>query len=140
MGSINDLLNGDELNVMMRAVCWLLVGTLAGCARAPVPAPQPLSATQAAAAPSSVRALRKAIKDQLEVHDEVHAVTAGDVDVVPSVIWNVFNFETTTTDEVFGLGQATYHVVGTYDVLTRAVTVVDQDLTSATSLAVKPAL
>jgi hypothetical protein len=125
---------------MMRLVSWLLVGTLAGCARAPLATPQPAAKLAAAAAPSSVRALRKAIKDQLEVRDDIHAVTAGDVDVVPSVIWNIFNFETTTTEEVFGLGKATYHVVGTYDVLTKDVTVVDQDLTSSTSLAVKPAL
>lgn len=125
---------------MMRVVCGLLVCTLAGCARAPLATPQLPSTVAAKAAPSSVRALRKAIKDQLEVRDEIHAVTAGDVDVVPSVIWNIFNFETTTTEEIFGLGQATYHVVGTYDVLTHEVTVVDQDLTSSSSLAVKPAL
>jgi hypothetical protein len=105
-----------------------LVLALTGCAHAPLVAPQPLSANAAAGAPSSVRALRKAIKAQLEVHDEIHAVTVGDVDVVPSVIWNVFNFETTATEEIFGLGSTSYHVVGTYDVLTKQATVVDQDL------------
>ncbi|MDB5099299.1 MAG: hypothetical protein JWM80_3720 [Cyanobacteria bacterium RYN_339] len=112
---------------MMKAIRWVLLLALGGCAHAPLSAPQPLSANSAQAAPSSVRALRKSIKDQLEVRDDIHMVTLGDIEVVPSVIWNLFNFETTMTEEVFGLGSATFHIVGTYDVLTKQATVVDQD-------------
>ena len=123
---------------MRRIAGLLLLTTLAGCGYAP----GTLSTRASAAlpvheqlailtAPASVRALRKVIKTQLEVHDQAHAVTVGDIDLVPSVIWNIFNVETLMHDDVFETGVFTYHVIATYDVLTKLVNVSEQTLIEA---------
>jgi hypothetical protein len=83
---------------------------------------------------NSVKALIKAIKLKLEEHTALHGVVMTDVQVLPSVIWNLFNVDGTLEETVYQSGVYTYQVVGTFDVLTKEVEVTEKTLISVTPL------
>ena len=83
---------------------------------------------------TSVKQLLKDISTQLTVRDPSHTVTVTDLSALPSVIWNVFNVDATVLDTQPLLGTSTYAITGSYDVLTKQLTIVDRSLVDFTPL------
>jgi hypothetical protein len=120
------------------AVCALAVPiAMSGCGRT-LPGGRstaPSGVVRADLGPqNSVKALIKAIKLKLEEHTALHGVVMTDVQVLPCVIWNLFNLEGTLEETIYQSGVFTYQIVGTYDVLTKDVVLSEKTLISVTPL------